>query len=356
MATGTATGPAVAVYLLGALASAPYCCRMARTTFGIRFKKGDQIGGRYEVLRKLGEGGAGAVYHCRDLRRGAGEVAVKVLENQADHARFRREGRLMQRVRHRHVVALLDRGMHDQRWPYLVLEYMNGGSVRDLLDRRKKLDVVDAAWLIIQTIRGLKAARTVHRDLKPENLLLNKGNKGTGLSVIAGDVEAGATIKVSDFGLAKSREEGSVSLTNTGQVMGTPVYMSPEQCRSTKRVSIKTDVYALGILLYEMVMGKPPFDASNVYDIMAMQCEKEPDLRRVPAALRDIIRTCLAKKPQHRYPTLAALERDLGVVAGTRVRREEDTGGAWWVWILVVLLVAGVGLALGWERLRHWLE
>ncbi|MDA3960643.1 MAG: serine/threonine-protein kinase [Planctomycetota bacterium] len=335
---------------------------MARSVLGRRFKRGETIGDRYQVVKVLGEGGAGCVYRCKDLKKEGDDVAVKLLEDAGEAARFRREARVMNRTRSPHVVKLLDRGFHDKQFPYLAMEFMDGGSVRDLLDRRGKLPIEEACWLLVQTIGGLKATSSVHRDLKPENLLLSKGNKGRGYTLVPGDVEDGVTVKVSDFGLAKSRDAESVSLTHSGQVMGTPVYMSPEQCRNTKRVSVKTDIYALGVILYEMVCGKPPFDANNIYDIMAMHCNDEPKLGRVPSEVRGICERCLRKEPGKRFTSLAALERDLKVVAGLRKAGAKDDddgeGGGFGIWVVIAIVVLAGLLYAGWyyrER-ASWLD
>ena len=156
-----------------------------------------------------------------------------------------------------------------------------------------------------------------------------------------GDLDAGATVKVADFGLAKSKIGESASLTNTGQVMGTPLYMSPEQCRNTKRVSVRSDIYSVGVILFELVSGKPPFDANNVYDIMAMHCNDEPKTGRLPADVRAVVERCMQKSPRLRYPTLAALERDLEVLVGLREGNlaPEKSGGGALKWVFALVLV-----------------
>ena len=332
---------------------------MANTMTTRKLRKGEVIAGRYQVSRRLGEGGAGAVYRCSDQRSNGAEVAVKILERLDDMPRFRREARVMGRVNHPNVVRLLGRGVHEGEMPYLVLEFMDGGSLRDLLDRRGSLPAEEACWILLQAIRGLKATKTVHRDLKPENLLLAKGSKGRGYTLMPGDMDGGAVIKVADFGLAKSRGKDSLSLTHSGQVMGTPIYMSPEQCKNTKRVSVKTDIYALGVILFEMVVGKPPFDANNIYDIMNMHCNDNPRLGRVPTDLRPIVARCLQKEPGRRYLTLAALERDLERVVGLRNEEKPSTGLGMLLGVVVILIL----VALGWWYRdtiqgfwREWME
>jgi serine/threonine-protein kinase len=289
---------------------------MARETLQLTLNKGDTIDGKYIVLKKLGEGGCGSVFRCRHVKKTEVEVAVKVLENAADEPRFRREQKVLGAVRSTNVIKLLDYGKHD-RHPYLVLEFMEGGSVRDLLNARGKLPAEEAAWVTIQAVRGLRASRTVHRDLKPENLLVSKGQNGRNVTLTVGDAKKGAAIKVADFGLAKNRDPGQTNLTNTGQIMGTPLYMSPEQCRNTRDVTTSSDIYSLGVILFELVTGKPPFDADNAYDIMAMHCNEElPFPSRMDPRVRNVIARCCAKSAKDRYRTLLALERDLSGVAG----------------------------------------
>jgi eukaryotic-like serine/threonine-protein kinase len=288
---------------------------MPRETTNGKFAKGDIIAEEFEVIKKLGEGGCGSVYRCRWVKNPDREVALKLLDNPSDTQRFIREARVLRKTKHTNVLRLLGSGYHSER-PFLVLELIDGGSLRDLLESKGKLGLEESAWIIIQSIRGLRASKTVHRDLKPENLLISKGSKGRGLGLIVGDVDQGAVIKVADFGLAKQAETNNTRLTNSGQVMGTPVYMSPEQCRNTKNVSVRSDIYSLGVLLYEMIFGRPPFDANNAYDIMTMHCKEEPKIPRTDSRMKAIIEKCLQKTPGKRYGSLIALERELNHVAG----------------------------------------
>ena len=324
---------------------------MPITVFQGKLRKGEAIAGRFRILRKLGEGGAGSVYHCRDQRKDV-EVAVKVLDNPSDAGRFQREGRVMKGINHSHVLKLFASGKHEGQVPFMVLEYMNGGSLRQYLDRKKKLPPEEAAWILIQAVRGLRAAKAVHRDLKPENLLVQVPEGQRGVRFVPGDIEHGAVIKVADFGLAKPPTgSNETSLTRSAAIMGTPTYMSPEQCRSTKNVSFKTDIYALGCILVEMCTGSPPYDARNVYDIMAMHCDDEaqPSLGRMSKQLKTIALTCLAKAPGKRYRSLKALEDDLASVAGVQTQ----SGGAWVLWLLVVLVLVLAGAAAaGW----YWFD
>ena len=316
---------------------------MARATLGNALKKGDRIGDEFEVVNKLGEGGCGTVFRCRWTKKPTIEVAVKVLDRDGDVARFTREAKVLRRVRHLNVVKLIGSGYHEDR-PYIALEFVEGGSVRDLMDRFPSgMPVEEAAWILVQTVRGLRASGTVHRDLKPENLLLTPGEgRAKTPKLVINDAKKGAVVKVADFGLAREMDLGQTRLTHSGQVMGTPVYMSPEQCRSTKKVSFKTDVYAIGIIFFEMITGKVPFDAPNAYDIMKKHLEEEPKLGRLAKAPREVIAKCLEKAPGKRYASLRALEKDLCALAGIGVENVERGGGG--SGRLVAIVVIGLAL------------
>jgi serine/threonine-protein kinase len=312
---------------------------MGRALAGLRVSKGEIIDNRYVVLKKLGEGGCGSVYRCRLSKRPDLEVAVKVLENNTDLPRFRREQKVLGSSKSPYVVKLMGHGSHVGH-PYLALEFMEGGSLRDLLNARGTLEVEEAAWLLLQAVRGLKETRTVHRDLKPENLLLNKGQNGRNVPILVNDLRKGVTLKVADFGLAKQRVPGNTNLTNTGQIMGTPLYMSPEQCRNTRDVTIQSDIYSLGILFFEMLVGKPPFEADNAYDVMAMHCNEEIRFPKLHAKAQLVIANATRKNPKERYRSLAAFERDLHDLAGLGAPPEEPRSfpGTWIMLVATVLV------------------
>ncbi len=331
---------------------------MPRASLQLKVAKGDLIDGKYIVIQKLGEGGCGSVYRCRNAKLPEKEVALKILENAADLPRFRREQKVLNSVRNDYVVRLLDHGHHD-RHPYLALEFMQGGSLRDLMNERDKLSVEEAAWIILQSVWGLKASKTVHRDLKPENLLLSRGQGKARINLVIKDARRGAQVKVADFGLAKQRDPGVTALTNTGQIMGTPLYMSPEQCRNTKNVTIQSDIYALGIILYELVVGKPPFDADNAYDIMAKHCNDEPRIpKNLDPRLKAMLARCLAKNASERYRGLTPLERDLRQIVGMNGEPEAAGGGHLTTWVLSAIALLALG-ATGWLLRRDiltWID
>jgi len=320
--------------------------RVPRSSARLKLKKDDLVG-RWCVVQKLGEGGCGSVYRCRHLKRSDEEVAVKILENLADEQRFKRERQVLEEARGPHVIRLLDSGRHEGV-PYLALEFMVGGSLREVMDARGKLPPKEAAWILVMALRGLRASKTVHRDIKPENLLLNRpGGRSSELRFLPGDIRKGACLKVADFGLAKAWDPSMTKITKTGQVMGTPLYMSPEQCRNTRDVNVASDIYALGIIWFELIIGKPPYDADNAYDLMAKHCnDPVPQVRGLDPALQEIIDRCLAKNVRDRFPSLLALERKLSTIAGLG-EPEPDPRWAVSTWIM---LIAGLGafVAIAW--------
>ncbi len=319
---------------------------MARLGQRLKLKKDDLIG-RWCVVQKLGEGGCGSVYRCRNLKRSDEEAAVKILENLADEQRFKRERQVLEASHSPYIVKLIESGRH-QGVPYLALEFMAGGNLREVMDTRGRVPAKEAAWILVMALRGLRSSRTVHRDIKPENLLLTRpGGRGAELRFIPGDIRKGACVKVADFGLAKAWDPSMTKITKTGQVMGTPLYMSPEQCRNTRDVTVQSDIYALGVIFFELAVGKPPFDADNAYDLMAKHCnEAVPQQRGLDPALQEVIERCLAKNPRDRFSSLLILERKLSAIAGLG-EPAPDPRWAWSTWVMLVAgLVAFVAIAV----------
>lgn len=317
-----------------------------------KLERGDVIDGKYKVVKKLGEGGCGSVFRCQLLRKPEELIALKLLESPNDLQRFEREVEVIKGVDSVYVVGYRGAGKYLQ-FPYLAMEYMAGGSLRDYLESKKTVPVKEAAWITIMAIRGLRDCKTVHRDLKPENLLISKAASGR-IEFLIDNQKKGSVVKVADFGLAKSFDVKRTRLTMTGQIMGTPLYMSPEQCQNTHLVTGKSDIYSLGILLYEMVSGDTPFNANDPYTLLKMHNEEEPKYpRSMDQQIQAVIRRCLQKKPDKRYATLADLEQDLAIIAGVKkpkgAAKGSSTGGisegARWL-----LIAAGMALfiALSW--------
>jgi eukaryotic-like serine/threonine-protein kinase len=253
------------------------------------------MGGRYRVIRRLGSGGMAHVYYATHgaLQR---PLVIKVLHShlardEEMRERFRREAEAASQLTHPHVCAILDYGSLDGV-VYLVMPYLAGGSLADVLVREKNVAPRTAAAVAAQVACGLDYAHRrgiVHRDIKPDNVMFD---------------EDGHSI-ITDFGIATARFHGR--LTKTGRAMGTPHYMSPEQAMG-KLVDGRSDLYAVGIMLYEMLLGFPPFDGADSYSVGYKQVHETavaPDVvdSRIPADLSAIIMRCLAKSVDERYQT-----------------------------------------------------
>ncbi|WP_437280087.1 serine/threonine-protein kinase [Sorangium sp. So ce375] len=279
--------------------------------------EGDVIAGKYRVDRVLGRGGMGIVVAASHLFL-PHRVAIKLLlsdESPALVQRFLREARAVVRLKGEHVVRVFDVGEHGSGVPYIVMEYLEGEDLSDVLRARGTLGVVEAADYVLQACVGMAeahAAGIVHRDLKPANLFLTTTPGGTKL------------IKVLDFGVSKevpgSTEGAGGSLTQTREMLGSPNYMSPEQMRSSRSVDARSDVWALGSLLYRLLVGQPPFDAPGLAELVLQVATAEPirptALRSdIPPEIEAVILHCLQKDPARRPQTVADLARALAPFA-----------------------------------------
>jgi eukaryotic-like serine/threonine-protein kinase len=281
---------------------------------------GAAVADRYRILRELGRGGMAVVYLADDLKH-ARRVAIKVLAREVGESvggdRFLREIEIAARLSHPRIVPFLDSGSADGLL-YYVMPYVEGESLAARLEREKQLPVEEAVDIARQVASALSYAHeqgVVHRDIKPENILLS-----------------GAEAVVADFGIARAlTAAGGTSLTRSGLVVGTPLYMSPEQAGGAGAADPRTDIYALGCVLYEMLAGEPPFEARTAQAIAARKLsESAPDVRRVrestPPAVAAAVRKALARMPADRHRTAAALSDALRrAVAGDPV---EPAGSA----------------------------
>ncbi|MEO8181281.1 MAG: serine/threonine-protein kinase [Deltaproteobacteria bacterium] len=269
---------------------------------------GDVLCDRYRVDRVLGAGGMGVVVLAEhiELRE---RVAIKfLLDDAAEDSelseRFLREARAAVKIRSEHVVRVSDVGRLPSGAPYLVMEYLEGEDLSQRLERGR-VPIEDAVDYIIQCCEAMHVAHRagiVHRDLKPANLFLTQRPDGSSI------------IKVLDFGISKvgGAEAAQLSLTRTQAMMGSPLYMSPEQMRSSKDVAGSTDIWALGVILHELISGEVPFNGASVTEVLVkVMTDAPPGLRslraEVPEALEAVVLRCLAKAPADRYSSVAAL-------------------------------------------------
>ncbi len=271
-------------------------------------RPGDVLAGKYRVERVLGVGGMGVVVAATHLELGT-FVALKFMlvahaENATAAERFTREARAAARLRSEHVTRVHDVGKLENGAPYIVMEFLEGSDLDELVMKKGSLPASEAIEFVIQACEAISEAHSVgivHRDLKPQNLFLTKRPDGSPF------------VKVLDFGISKMQEgEGALSTTSTGMVLGSPVFMSPEQIRSAKHVDARTDIYALGGILYRLLSGQFPYDAESVGELFAQvfTASPRPLSKFVPTidpALEAIVIRCLAREPQHRFQTVGEL-------------------------------------------------
>ena len=336
---------------------------------------------KYQLLERLGEGGMGAVYRAHRLHIGD-EVAIKLLSHdvtrdQQSSERFRREARSAASIRHPNVVSIHDfndqSSVGEQTEAYIVMELVKGESLRHLLEREGRLEPHRAVKLMLDICAGVGVAHRqglLHRDLKPDNVIVSPPSHD-------GEDE---TAKVVDFGLAKVRDEVS-PLTQTGTLMGTIYYMSPEQCRG-EELDARTDVYSLGAMLYEMLSGSPPFRANNLAGLITKHLHEAPPTLDaslgIPAALSGVCFRSLAKSRDERPADAIVLSQELQkALAGGRqvgITPERVAGhapapalpqasksqltkwimvGAGVALIAVLLVGVGIGIKFGIDRLTN---
>jgi len=267
---------------------------------------GETLLGKYRVERVLGQGGMGMVVAAR--HEGLGElVAVKLMLGpegaglaQQARDRFLREARNAARLKSEHVAKVYDVGQLDDGRPYMVMEYLEGRDLADVIERRGPLPVTEAAGLVLQACDALVEAHglgIVHRDLKPSNMFLIRRPNGK------------PCLKLLDFGISKRMDAESQALTASGALLGSPLYMSPEQVSDAKAVGPPSDIWAMGVVLYQLTTGRVPFQGEWIGQVVHAIMLQEPTLPsqirpELPGELDVIVGRCLCKNPEERYATM----------------------------------------------------
>ena len=270
---------------------------------------------RYRMIRRVGTGGFGAVYEAEDTKIHK-RVAVKVLARDlvgdaSMVSRFHKEAEAASKVGHENIIDITDFDKTNDGHYFLVMEFLDGVDLGSIIRNGEKISLARVLGIMIQVCRGLNMAHEkgiVHRDLKPGNIFLT--TRGS----------LADFVKLLDFGITKFTEvdEDGSRLTRTGQIIGTPMYMSPEQALGEEMIDHRADIYSLGVIMYELVTGQPPFTAVNYLGIIAQHASDpptppsrvRPDLQ-IPAEVEQIILKCLAKRPDERYPSLVEMEAAL---------------------------------------------
>jgi serine/threonine-protein kinase len=294
----------------------------------IVIEPGHVVADKYEVERVLGQGGMGTVFSAVHIQLRE-RVAIKLLSREATAqsealSRFMREARAAARIKSEHVAKVSDVGTLPDTTPYIVMEYLEGADLSDVLAQRGPLPVDDAVELVLQACEAIAEAHSlgiVHRDLKPANLFLTHRADGT------------PCIKVLDFGISKVTHPGTsqeeAALTHTTSIMGSPLYMSPEQLRATRGVDLRTDIWSLGVILYELLAGEAPFIGPTLPDIsVKIAVEPPPPLRAkrpdLSVLLEAVILKCLEKDRDNRFRTLGELAMAMLELAPPRARVSID--------------------------------
>jgi serine/threonine-protein kinase len=265
-------------------------------------RPGSVIRGKYRLVRLIGEGGMGVVFEAEHVRLNQ-RVAIKVLQparsGRRDAARFMREARAASQLGSHHVARVLDVDELETGLPFMVMEYLDGCDLEHELANRGRLLICEAVDYVIQACEAVAEAHAkgiVHRDLKPSNLFLC-------------DLGEERVVKVLDFGISKMADEASVTLTATS--LGTPLYMSPEQIRDAKEVDHRSDIWSLGVILFELLAGQPPFEGKGGATAVSVAIAMDPPpwlrtLRTdIPQELEQVVVTMLEKDRDVRYHSVA---------------------------------------------------
>jgi serine/threonine protein kinase len=283
---------------------------------GAIIKPDTVISERYKIVRIIGEGGMGNVYEATHVRIGK-KVAIKVLaknytEDREAMERFQQEAQIAGSIGHINICEVMDFGTTEDGLPYLVMEYLEGESLADLLKEHEFFPLHVALGITVQILDALEEVHhrgIVHRDLKPENVFITnvKGH--------------GKVVKLLDFGISKVMQvhAESLRLTKTGTMLGTPYYMSPEQVRGKKDIDFSTDIYSCGVILYEMITGRTPYSGANYNDVILSIVEDPfPDPRKIIPGLRSeivrLLKRSMEKDPLKRFDSAASFKVEIAAL------------------------------------------
>lgn len=284
---------------------------------------GDVLAGKYRIVRTIGEGGMGVVYeamHTRIHQR----VAIKVLLPEVLGvpdvvSRFAREARAAGKLKSENTTRVLDVDVAESGLPYMVMEFLDGSDLGKVLEQGGALPITDAVDFVLEACNAMTEAHAegvIHRDLKPSNLFVT----------LVGGVRR---VKVLDFGISKLENDKEARVTATQTVVGTPLYMSPEQVRASKHVDARTDIWSLGIILYELLAARTPFEGSTTAAAVAICVDAPPPLatyrQDVPLGLEQAILVALQKDPAARFPTVQALATAIAPFGSGSIRIADST-------------------------------
>ncbi len=285
---------------------------------------GEVLAGKYRVERVLGIGGMGVVVSAKHVQLEQ-MVALKFLlpgslESAEAVERFLREAKAAVRLKSEHVAKVTDVGKLENGAPYMVMEFLEGADLSQVVRAGGRLSIDEGVSFLLQACEAIAEAHSlgiVHRDLKPQNLFVTRRVDGRPL------------IKVLDFGISKSVDPQGLSLTRTSSIMGSPLYMSPEQMRSTKTVDTRADIWALGVILYELLTGRVPFEAEAIPELCLKVVQDQPDSPKslrpeLSEALSAAVLKCLEKRPEDRFQNIAELAVALEPHAAETARGSSD--------------------------------
>jgi serine/threonine-protein kinase len=301
---------------------------------------GELVDGKYRIQRRIGKGAMGTVVAARHefLQR---DVALKFVSAVAATpeilVRFRNEARALAAIQSDHIARVLDAGHLGDGTPFIALELLEGDDLEQVLEKRAPLPVRDAIDWVLQALEGLAEAHAlgiVHRDLKPANLFLARRRDGTRI------------VKLLDFGIAKQDPQdplfrSTATLTATSAILGSPMYMAPEQLRDARRVDARADIWAIGTVLYELLAGRPPFVVENMAQLLLAVLEGAPEPLRgarpeLPLGLEAVVMRCLLRDIEERFQNVADLADalapygpDTACASARRIRHIVQTAAEW---------------------------